>query len=91
MAKIICEEFVSARIRFRDQIQLQMPTVQAAWEKIASDAADFAIEEAEHEIEELGTKDGKASEMQSWTKWLQELVKFKQIDWAGEIDRFKMV
>ena len=90
-AKQIAEEFVSARIRFRDQLKIEMCQVRAAWEEIANGAADAVMASADAKIEELKKKDGKASEMESWQKWKDEVAKIKEIKWENEVDRFKMV
>ena len=87
----ICDEFVSARVRFRDQVKIEMSQVQGAWKEIAKDAIDSVLADGEEEIIKLKKGDGKAKEMASWQKWLQEVRKMKEIKWDSEIDRFKMV
>ena len=84
-------EFVSARLRFKDHLKIDMNIIQAQWEEIASEAAKHQLRETVAKIESLQENDGKAKELAMWSSWKEILEQFLQINWQQEIERFQMV
>ena len=87
----ICEEFISARLRFKDHLQVEMSHIQAAWKQVADGSATDCIKIAEKIIEELLQENGSAVEVQKWRSWKEEVVKIPSVQWAQEIHRFKVL
>ena len=88
----ICNEFISARLRFRDVPKVSMTQIQADWEKVARDAAECNIDVADKELEKLNSLQSvDPSQITAWTTWKEEINKLKQICWPNEIERFQVI
>ena len=90
-AKQICEEFVSARLRFKDHMKVEMACIQVSWKDMAYGSADDCIKSTEKTIQELQQLDGQEGEIAKRNSWIAEVKKVKDISWADEIDRFNIV
>ena len=82
---------MSARLRFRDHLKIDVMIIQAQWEEIASEAGKHQLREPVAKIESLQENDGKAKELAMWSSWKEMLEAFLQINWQQEIDRFQIV
>ena len=87
----IADEFISARLRFKDHLKIDMKIILGQWKEIADGAAKEQILEADRQIDWLKKEDGKASEMQMWQSWREQIVQFQEIAWENEVTRFQMV
>ena len=91
--KRLANEFCSARLRFKDVPKVSIEQIRVAWEKIAQDAADANIATADSEVAKITSADAaiQPSQIQMWHAWKGELVRFKGIKWADQIERFQLV
>ena len=89
--KKIGNEFLSARLRFKDHVKIDMKIIQVQWQEIADGAAKDQIDNTLAKIESFSVEDGKASEMAMWSSWKEMLEAFLKIDWQQEIERFQIV
>ena len=90
--KKIAEEFISARLRFRDVPKVSMAKIKKDWEEIVSKVATRTLADCQKQIDEM-TKNEKttAQQIKGWQDWKEILQQFKKIDWHSEIERFQIV
>ena len=87
----IGEIYVSARIRFRDHIKIDMSQIKAQWQIIVEAAGKVQIATAEKQISEMNkSPDAKASHADCWKMNKESVEKIMKMDWESEIDRFKV-
>ena len=90
-AKQICEELVSARLRFKDHVKVEMAWVQKSWKEVADGSADDRMKRTEKTSQKLQQLDGQEEEITTWTSWIGEVKMIEEISWADEIDRLNIV
>ena len=89
-AEQICEEFMSARLRFKDHLKVGIAWTQSSWNDVADGSADDCISMTEKTIQELQQLHAQEGEITKWTSWIAEVEAIKEVSWADEIDRLKI-
>ena len=90
--KKIAEEFISARLRFRDVPKVSIQKIRKDWEEIVAKVAKRALEDCQKKMDEMTAKpDTSAQQMKGWQDWKEILEEFQKIDWHANIERFQIV